>query len=119
MSPLKHSKSIAARMGRWSAHHRKTAVLGWLLFVIASFAIGGMTGTRQIDENEANVGESHTADQIIKKAGFTVNEKGESIKEVSEMVLIQSGTLTTRDPAFAPRSRTPRGRSAAFRRSRS
>ncbi len=36
MSPLKHSKSFAARMGRWSANHWKTAVAGWLLFVAAS-----------------------------------------------------------------------------------
>ena len=34
MSPLKHSKSLAARMGRWSAAHRKTAIFGWLAFVI-------------------------------------------------------------------------------------
>ena len=27
MSPLKHSKSLAARMGRWSANHWKTAVV--------------------------------------------------------------------------------------------
>ena len=35
MSPLKHSTNIAARMGRWSARHRKTAIFGWLAFVIA------------------------------------------------------------------------------------
>ena len=33
MSPLKHSTNIAARMGRWSASHRKTAIFGWLAFV--------------------------------------------------------------------------------------
>ena len=31
---------LAARMGHWSATHWKTAVFGWLAFVIASFAIG-------------------------------------------------------------------------------
>ena len=40
MSPLKQSNNIAARMGRWSASHWKTATFGWLAFVIASFAIG-------------------------------------------------------------------------------
>ena len=29
MSPLKQSTNIAARMGRWSARHRKTAIFGW------------------------------------------------------------------------------------------
>ena len=37
-----------------------------------------MTGTKQIDQNDANVGESRTADQIIDDAGFTVDEKGET-----------------------------------------
>ena len=40
MSPLKQSNNIAARMGRWSASHWKTATFGWLAFVIASFAVG-------------------------------------------------------------------------------
>ena len=36
MSPLKHSNHTAARIGRWSAKHWKTAVIGWLVFVIAA-----------------------------------------------------------------------------------
>ena len=41
MSPLKRSNNVAARMGRWSANHWKTAVFGWLAFVVASVVIGG------------------------------------------------------------------------------
>ena len=33
MPPLKQSRNVAARMGRWSAHHRKIAIFGWLAFV--------------------------------------------------------------------------------------
>ena len=100
MSPLKHSQSLAARMGRWSAAHRKTAIVGWLAFVIVSFAIGGMTGTKQIDQNDANVGESRMADKIIDEAGFVVDDKGETVRTVEEMVLLQSKTLTVKDAAF-------------------
>jgi uncharacterized membrane protein YdfJ with MMPL/SSD domain len=100
MSPLKHSQNLAARMGRWSAAHRKTAIFGWLAFVIVAFAIGGMTGTKQIDQNDANVGESRTADKIIDAAGFVVDDKGETVREVDEMVLLQSETLTVKDAAF-------------------
>ena len=32
--------NLAARMGRWSAHHRKTAIFGWFALVIAAFAVG-------------------------------------------------------------------------------
>ena len=40
MSPLKQSRNLSARMGRWSASHWKTAVFGWLAFVVASVVIG-------------------------------------------------------------------------------
>ena len=33
--------NLAGRMGRWSAHHWKTAVFGWLAFVVVAFAAGG------------------------------------------------------------------------------
>ena len=100
MSPLKHSKNFAARMGRWSASHWKTAVAGWLAFVALSVFVGMQVGTTQIDRNDANVGESRTADRIISDAGFAVDENGESIDEQGEMVLLQSKTLTVNDAAF-------------------
>ena len=100
MAPLKESKAFAARMGRWSANHWKTAVFGWLAFVVASLFLSMQLVTKEIDQNDANVGESRTADRILDKAGFTVNEKGETIEDLGEMVLIQSKTLTTDDAAF-------------------
>src|SRR3954452_865502 len=100
MSPLKHSKSFAARMGRWSASHWKTAVFGWLAFVALSLFIGASLGTKQISKTDANVGESRTADHIISDGGFQLDKNGESTDEQFEMVLIQSRTLTTADPAF-------------------
>ena len=33
------SGNVAARMGRWSAGHRKLAIWGWLAFVIVAFGI--------------------------------------------------------------------------------
>ena len=100
MSPLKHSKSFAARMGRWSGSHWKTAVAGWLAFVVLSVFVGMQVGTAQIDRNDANVGESRTADRIIADAGFAVDKNGKSIDEQGEMVLLQSKTLTMKDTAF-------------------
>jgi CheY-like chemotaxis protein len=93
MSPLKRSTNIAARMGRWSAHHRKTAIFGWPAFVIASFAIGTTVGMKTIDQNDTNVGEARTADHIIRDAGFKLDEQ-------MEYVLVQSQTATVKDPAF-------------------
>ncbi len=93
MSPLKKSNNIAARMGRWSASHWKTAVFGWLAFVIASVAIGMAVGQKNIDQNDYAVGESRKAEQILRDAGFQVNSQ-------DEIVLIQSKNLTIASPAF-------------------
>jgi uncharacterized membrane protein YdfJ with MMPL/SSD domain len=93
LSPLKQSNNIAARMGRWSASHWKTAVFGWLAFVIAAVVVGSIVGTKQIDEANANVGQAHRADQILKQAGFQADPQ-------TEIVLVQSKTSTIDSAAF-------------------
>lgn len=40
---LHEPRNIAARMGRWSATHRTTAILGWLAFVPIQAPPGGST----------------------------------------------------------------------------
>jgi RND superfamily putative drug exporter len=80
-------------MGRWSATHRKKAIFGWLAFVVLSVAIGAFVGTKQIDQNNSNVGEAHRADQMLLDAGFQIDPQ-------TEFVLIQSKTRTFDDPAF-------------------
>ena len=93
MSPLKQSNNLAARMGRWSASHWKTAVFGWLVFVIAALVVGNMIGTKQINQNDTNVGQSHKADVLLRNAGFQPDPQ-------QEFVLIQNTKLTPQDPAF-------------------
>jgi RND superfamily putative drug exporter len=83
-------KNLAARMGRWSADHWKTATFGWLAFVVVAFALG-MAGTKTIDPNTAGPRESGRMDRIL-DAGFK--------RPAEESVLVQSTTLTTTDPAF-------------------
>jgi RND superfamily putative drug exporter len=93
MSPLTKSNNLAARMGRWSASHWKTAVFGWLVFVVAAVVIGMQVGTKQIDQQNANVGQAHRADNILRDAGFQTDPQ-------TEIVLVQSKTLTAQSPAF-------------------
>jgi uncharacterized membrane protein YdfJ with MMPL/SSD domain len=85
------SHNLAARMGRWSADHWKTATFGWLAFVLVAFALGGMAGTKSIDPNEPGPGESGRMDAIL-DAGFK--------QPAGESVLIQSDSLRVTDPAF-------------------
>src|SRR5215831_3127348 len=75
------SRNVAARMGRWSARHWKTATFGWLAFVLVAFGLGGMVGTRNIDQNMSGPGESGRMDRIL-DAGFK--------QPVSEHVLVRS-----------------------------
>jgi uncharacterized membrane protein YdfJ with MMPL/SSD domain len=89
-APRRHT-NIAGRMGRWSAHHRKTAIFGWFAFVILAFALGIMKGTTKIDAATSGVGESGRAARILDE-GFQ--------QPAGENILIQSDTLTTDDPAF-------------------
>src|ERR1043166_1804377 len=66
---MQRAMNVAGRMGSWSARHWKTAVFGWLACVIAFFALGNLVvGFKQIDINDAGVGQSHKADQILAKA---------------------------------------------------
>ena len=63
------SRNLAARMGRWSACHWKTATFGWLALVVVAFALGGAIGTKTIDPNTSGPGESGRVDRIL-DAGF-------------------------------------------------
>ena len=86
------SHNLAARMGRWSSNHWKTATFGWLAFVLVAFALGGIAGTKTIDDNEPGPGESGRMDQILDE-GFK--------QPAAESVLIQNASVQVTDPAFA------------------
>src|SRR5205823_10017835 len=91
---MQRAMNIAGRMGQWSANHWKTAVFGWLACVVLFFAFGNLVlGFKQIDINDAGVGQSHRADQILKDA---FPERAPQ----NEYTLIQSTSKTADDPAF-------------------
>lgn len=72
--------NLAARIGVWSAHHRKTAVFGWLLFVVLATGIGGASGMVDMSESENGAGDSARAAQILEDAGLT--------RPAGEMVMV-------------------------------
>src|SRR3954470_10834442 len=87
----RRSRNLAARMGRWSADHWKTATFGWLALVLVTFALGSVVGMTSIDENAPGPGESGRMDRIL-DAGFK--------QPAGESVLIQSRSLRSGDPRF-------------------
>jgi RND superfamily putative drug exporter len=86
-------RNLAARAGGWSAQHRKSAILGWIVFVVLATVIGGAVGQRQLKDADTANGQSKAAEQAIDAAGFP--------DEAGEQVLIQGkGSLTSKDPRF-------------------
>ncbi|HUP31485.1 MAG TPA: MMPL family transporter, partial [Gaiellaceae bacterium] len=92
MSSLESSTNVAARMGRWSARHRKTAIFGWLAFVAVSVAIGATLGTKQLDPGTIGAGESKRAQELIDAGAFP--------RSAGESVLVASEAHTAADAAF-------------------
>jgi uncharacterized membrane protein YdfJ with MMPL/SSD domain len=85
------SNNLAARMGRWSANHWKSATFGWLAFVLIAFALGGMAGKKSIDQNEPGPGESGQMEKILDE-GFK--------QPVGESVLIENTSVAVDAAAF-------------------
>ena len=87
-------RNLAARAGHWSARHRKTAIFGWLAFVVIAFVLGGAIGTNSLEDEDSGNGSSAVADKAIAKADFP--------DKADEQILItaRGGKLTTADPQF-------------------
>src|SRR3954466_13339315 len=77
-----HANTFAARAGRWSAKHRKTAIWGWIAFVVVAFVIGGAVGVKKPGDY-IGPGDSGRADKLA---------LDHFPKDVTESVLIQAPT---------------------------
>jgi uncharacterized membrane protein YdfJ with MMPL/SSD domain len=88
---MRKQRNLAASAGRWSAQHRKTAIIGWILFVVLAFGAGKMTGTETLTQAESGVGQSGQATKLADAA---------YPKNVHEAVLIQSKTSKIDSPAY-------------------
>jgi RND superfamily putative drug exporter len=86
--------NLAQRVARWSARHRRIAILGWLALVLVSVLIGGAVGQQHIKTQDQNNGQARKADHILASGGF--------FDRASEQVLIQGrdGRITVADPRF-------------------
>jgi len=85
-------ENFAARAGRWSAAHWKTATFGWLAFVVVAIVVGQAAGSVKLTDAEQATGEAARAQQILSDAGFS--------QPAAESVLVQSKTAKATDPAF-------------------
>ncbi len=54
---------LVQRVAGWSAAHRKTAVLGWLLLVIAAVTVGQLLGTKNVQSYDP--GQAGRAERVL------------------------------------------------------
>ena len=82
---------LAARLGRWSAEHRKKAVLGWIALLLIAVTAGSVSAKKLSATGESN-GDSATAQHLLDRGGFA--------QPAAEQVLLQvRGTGRIRTPA--------------------
>jgi len=74
------NKNFAARMGRWSAQHRKSAIFGWLAFVVLSLVIGSAIGTKAPENDTTYVGDSGKAHALVEEHFPTQNVESVIVK---------------------------------------
>jgi uncharacterized membrane protein YdfJ with MMPL/SSD domain len=91
MTSIDTSKGLAARLGGWSARHKKSVLLGWFVFVALAMLVSTFLPANKLTEADQFTGESGRAEKTL-ESSFP--------KPAAEMVLIHSSTLTTDDPAF-------------------
>jgi putative drug exporter of the RND superfamily len=76
--------NLAARIGVWSAHHHRTAIIGWLLFVVLATAVGGASGMVEMSESEQGTGDSARAQKVLDDTDLD--------RPAGELVLVSSKT---------------------------
>src|SRR5262245_4719668 len=88
---------LAARLGSWSAEHRKTAVFGWVALLLLAVVAGNVGAKKLSDTGETN-GDSARAERLLEHGGFK--------RPAGEQVLIQvrgNGTIRTAEGKQAAR----------------
>jgi RND superfamily putative drug exporter len=79
--PGSHRRPVVERIAGWSTRHRKTAVFGWLLLVVALFAVGHSLGTKSVPGYDA--GQAGQAERTLHQ--LTSN----AFAPATESVLVQ------------------------------
>lgn len=88
----KQPRNLAARAGRWSAKHRRVAIVGWFAFVILAVYAGGQIGQQEISDIDQYNGESRVAEELI--AGNFAEDPA------MESLIVESEKYRVGDPEY-------------------
>ena len=100
---MNETKNFAARMGRWSAQHRKKAIFGWIAFVDLSLVIGSALGVKAPEDDTTYVGDSGKAHQLVDEHFPTEN---------TESIIVKGTECRRRSRAARPTRPSPRSPSS-------
>ena len=111
---MQTKQNIAARAGRWSAQHRKAAIIGWLVFVVLAFGGAGSIGVKQLgDTQTSRTGESGRADSVLRstfkrnyaedvfvqaRKGATPSEVRSGVRDVVQRIRATGAATNIRSP---------------------
>jgi putative drug exporter of the RND superfamily len=93
--PPKGKPALTERIAGWSAGHRKTVVIGWLLLIAIVFAGGQALGSRNLPQYDS--GQAGRAERVLNQVAPAQDNAA------AEMVLIQGkapGATFANDPAM-------------------
>jgi putative drug exporter of the RND superfamily len=62
---MERRQSVAARARRWSAVHRRQAIIGWLLLVVLAATVGSAVGLKTLESDQYGIGSSGRADRAV------------------------------------------------------
>ena len=97
----------AARAGRWSAAHWKTAFVAWICLAAFFYLLGTSLGTVNLADADTGSGETARAQSILKHANFT--------QKATEEVLVRARRSPWAHRHSGGRSATLRDVCACFR----
>jgi uncharacterized membrane protein YdfJ with MMPL/SSD domain len=78
---MSQKRSFVSRAAQWSATHRKAAILGWIGFLLVSFAIGNGIGRSEMSAADQYPGEAGRAQHALEDARLQPN---------TEMLIVES-----------------------------
>ena len=67
MLPPGSTRGVAARVGSWSARHKKSVLAAWLVFIVASVVLGGAVGTKKLTTADQYTGQSGRAEKLLEQ----------------------------------------------------
>jgi RND superfamily putative drug exporter len=84
--------NLAGRAGAWAAANQRTALFGWLAFVVLAVALGAVVGTKSPPEPDSTTGQSARAERMIREAGLQ--------RPPAEAVFVQFRTIAWSNQAL-------------------